>query len=78
MPAVIIRQSANFTLTSYHNGLSYSLNNTAQAKSVYLQGEDAEEFRTELSLLEKLKPEEDTEIILAALYARYEEVATQN
>lgn len=59
MNNVIIRQSENYILTSYGNGIAYNLHNTALDKSVYVQGDDAAQFRKELEARENAFPEKD-------------------
>lgn len=59
MRAVIIQQSPQFVLTSYGNGTAYKLENTGEALSVFVQGDDAATFRDELDKFESCNPEGD-------------------
>lgn len=72
MSTVIIAQSERFILSSSYNGIAYTLRNTAEAREVFVQGDDAAAFREELEKFEKHNPEGDA---LAYLWDQYEAIS---
>lgn len=51
MKSVIIHSTRRFTCMSYGNGLAYTLEQRSTRASILFQGEDADQFRTELENL---------------------------
>lgn len=56
---------------SYGNGLSYELRNKNADDSIYLQGDDATQFREELDAMENADPMCPTDTILNELWNTY-------
>ncbi len=75
MKQVTVKKTDNYELISHGNGLAYELNNTAVKRSVFLQGDDALQFETELETWEKYHPYKATAEILGALFSQYESVS---
>lgn len=69
MQCVVIARTPTFTLTSYGNGLAYALDHAGITDGVFLQGDDATQFRDEFEALEKVKP--STQASLAELWWHY-------
>jgi len=51
MKSCLIHSTRYFTCMSYGNGLAYTLEQRSTRASILFQGEDADQFRTELSNL---------------------------
>lgn len=74
MKCVVIRQSPNFTLTSYGNGLAYKLERHLPDGTIcdfLIQGEDATTFRDLIEALETYSPETSTDEILSILWSEW-------
>lgn len=69
MQRVVIAKTQRFTLTSYGNGLAYALDRKGHQPVVFVQGDDASQFRFEFDALEDIKP--STEATLAELWHQY-------
>lgn len=48
MKQLCIHQSDSFAVVSYGNGLAYSFDNKLNGTSVFVSGDDAEQFRKDL------------------------------
>ena len=70
----IIMRSSSFTLDNQFNGLCYCLTHIPSGKDIFLQGDDATQFREELDALELARPEALAEEILGELFNQYNEV----
>jgi hypothetical protein len=69
MPSkVIIAQAAPYTLTSHGNGWAYELTHEGE-ESVWVQDDDATEFRSGYDALETFHPDWPTAIVLRELFA---------
>lgn len=62
MQVVVVARTPRFTLTSYGNGLAYTLEKQGCTESVYVQGDDATQFREEYAALETVKDTTDTSL----------------
>ncbi len=51
MKSCLIHSTRRFTCMSYGNGLAYTLEQRSTRASILFQGEDADQFRTELDNL---------------------------
>lgn len=75
MRVIIIAQDGPFTLTSFGNGWGYELAHR-DGRSVWLQDDDATQFRDEWNALGRANPDAAIETNLAVLWDIYEPVAT--
>ena len=57
MKRAVIFHSDKFDLVSYGNGLSYALHDNVNKKSLFVQGDDAIDFRNIVELYETKNPE---------------------
>lgn len=57
MTKTTVYHSDRFDLVSYGNGLSYTLHNNINKRSMFVQGDDAADFRKELEDFENVCPE---------------------
>lgn len=57
MTRTIVFHSNRFDLVSYGNGLAYALHDNIARKSMFVQGDDAAEFRAEWQAFENACPE---------------------
>lgn len=64
---VTIFHSNKFDLVSYGNGLSYALHDNSNKKSLFVQGDDATDFRNILDLYETKNPEMPYDDIMTEL-----------
>jgi hypothetical protein len=70
MQSAIVAQSGAYTLTSYGKGLAYELASES-GESVFVQGDDAAQFRDEWQAMESAAPDRATDNILSELFAIY-------
>lgn len=65
-------------LDSYGNGAAYTLRDKSARESVWLQGDDASDFREKLDTLETMRPHDTPDSILGYLWDEhdYGEAAT--
>lgn len=57
MTRTIIFHSERFDVVSYGNGVSYAVHDNIARKSMFVDGDDAAEFREELEAFEEAFPE---------------------
>lgn len=79
MLQAIIMSSGAYRLVSYGNGLSYSLELRIEGeplRTVFVQGDDATQFRAELDALEAAYPETSTAKLLRMMWADYGDAST--
>lgn len=69
---VIIMSGYRHVLRSFGNGWAYELRDTVTHQSIWLQDEDATQFRTELTDLENAHPNWTAEQILSELGDQYD------
>lgn len=69
----VIHESDSFTVTSYGNGAAYAIETPTH--SLFLQGDDAAQFRDELDAREQARPDMLTADILAELWGEYASAA---
>lgn len=60
-----------YTLTSIGNGTAYELRSHGKWETVFVQGEDATQFRDEWEALEEAKPDTDTGALLQEMWGQY-------
>lgn len=77
MKKVTLADGKRFRLISYGNGLAYSLEDKGTGRSVFLQGDDAAAFRSELETLETAHPDWDTDLILAEAWEPYDAISRE-
>lgn len=70
-----IMESESFRLDSYGNGIGYLLANTRENRSIFVQGDSADEFRCQINALEDAHPDWPTERVLAEMWGEYELVS---
>ena len=68
----IIAQFDGYVLTSHGNGWAYTLADTMHRQSVFVQDDDAAQFRAELGAYERAHPHSSA---LPSLWADYAHVA---
>lgn len=71
MTRIEIARGNGFHLVSYGNGTAYDLSLDGEADSVFVQGDDATQFREEWEALEAAKPHTHTSALLAEMWERY-------
>jgi len=75
----IIARTDQFRVVSYGNGAAYAFQtitfNPDDAREVFLQGDDAVNFRNAWEALEACHPEASINCVLSRLWFDYEEVA---
>jgi hypothetical protein len=72
MKTLTIMEGDRYSLESYGNGWGYTLREKASGLSVWLQDDDAAQFRDELDALELAHPRDTTDAILDALWSDFE------
>lgn len=76
MKSTIIHNLPAWQVTSYGNGLAYEVAHKPLKMSIFVQGDDAEQFRTELEALTERAPMMDYSDALAVLWNDYGASAT--
>ena len=71
MKRVHIFHSDKFDLVSYGNGLSYALHDNINKNSLFVQGDDASDFRLALDHYEHYFPETPFNDIMAELMRQF-------
>lgn len=71
----LLHNTADFTLDSWHNGLSYELCERRTGRIVFVQGDEASTFSDELENLEAAFPDMPTNDVLYRLWGLYENIA---
>ena len=72
MKTVTIMQGQRYSLDSSGNGWAYTLRDSETRQSVWLQDDDAAQFREELETLESRFPNHSTDAILGMLWFDFE------
>ena len=72
MQIVRIMEGQRFALDSFGNGWAYALRKINPLKSVWVQDDDATQFREELDALETTRPNDSPDAILGALWSDFE------
>lgn len=67
----VILKSASFELLSLGNGAAYELLSYPDAASIWLQDEDATQFRADLDAIETAYPEQCVENTLSQLWGMH-------
>lgn len=57
MTSVVIYHSDRFDVVSYGNGFSYAVHDNITQRSMFVEGDDAAQFRAELDDFERVFPE---------------------
>jgi hypothetical protein len=72
MRSIIVMNGSRHRLISYGNGLAYRLEDMKGRRSVFLQGDDAHQFRDELETLENLRPDDGADDILGWMWDHHD------
>ena len=75
MRSCIIHDLPEWRVTSWGNGLAYSIDHKPSGRDVFFQGDDAEQFRTEFDALTSGLPCLSFADALQAIFAEYGEFA---
>lgn len=73
MKSAFIRRRPQFNVISYGNGTAYALEQKPSYRSVFFQGDDADQFKREMDAFEDRL---DTDAALAELWHQYSELAS--
>ena len=71
MTIVTIHDGADFKIASHGNGWAYLIVNKSLDRDMWLQDDDATQFRNELDALERAQPERATDSIIGELWNMY-------
>lgn len=75
MSKTVLVDSSKFRLVSWGNGTAYTFDNKTAKRSVFLQGDDATQFRSELESMENAYPDRETDYLLTEMWEQYETVS---
>jgi hypothetical protein len=76
MQRVEIARGGGFALISIGNGWAYELGCNGASGTIFVQGDDATQFREEWDALEQAKPDTHTTALLREMWDRYAEIAS--